>query len=193
MGSHFIFHREWRILAIERTLSGLVRNQGRSCIMKIVTTSNLGLTILLGCTLGMGVIGWYGSQRLADLLSYVLGAAWQTADGAMEGSIELGNQSLYIQKMLRGMPLDEPELQRAKQAANDALRRVEQGKLIDATALGTLNLHEQAYQQQQEKLLTLYRTFTDVDQALRASSERMSRLSTQLEVSGDGAVGSLTR
>lgn len=81
--------------------------------MKIVTTSNLGLTILLGCTLGMGVIGWYGSQRLADLLSYVLGAAWQTADGAMEGSIELGNQSLYIQKMLRGMPLDEPELQRA--------------------------------------------------------------------------------
>ena len=161
--------------------------------MKIVTTSNLGLTILLGCTLGMGAIGWYGSQRLADLLSYVLGAAWQTADGAMEGSIELGNQSLYIQKMLRGMPLDEPELQRAKQAATDALRRVEQGKLIDATALGTLNLHEQAYQQQQEKLLTLYRTFTDVDQALRASSERMSRLSTQLEVIGDGAVESLTR
>jgi len=75
--------------------------------MKIVTTSNLGLTILLGCTLGMGVIGWYGSQRLADLLSYVLGAAWQTADGAMEGSIELGNQSLYIQKMLRG-PLTSP-------------------------------------------------------------------------------------
>lgn len=74
--------------------------------MKIVTTSNLGLTILLGCTLGMGAIGWYGSQRLADLLSYVLGAAWQTADGAMEGSIELGNQSLYIQKMLSGIPLD---------------------------------------------------------------------------------------
>ena len=161
--------------------------------MKIVTTSNLGLTILLGCTLGMGAIGWYGSQRLADLLSYVLGAAWQTADGAMEGSIELGNQSLYIQKMLRGMPLDEPELQRAKQAANDALRRVEQGKLIDATALGTLNLHEQAYQQQQEKLLTLYRTFTGVDRALRASSERMSRLSTRLEVIGDEAVESLTR
>lgn len=43
--------------------------------MKIVTTSNLGLTILLSCTLGMGAIGWYGSQRLADLLSYVLGAA----------------------------------------------------------------------------------------------------------------------
>lgn len=39
--------------------------------MKIVTTSNLGLTILLSCTLGMGIVGWYGSQRLADLLSYV--------------------------------------------------------------------------------------------------------------------------
>ncbi|MEZ6936045.1 methyl-accepting chemotaxis protein [Aeromonas sp. S19(2024)] len=161
--------------------------------MKIVTTSNLGLTILLGCTLGMGGIGWYGSQRLADLLSYVLGAAWQTADGAMEGSIELGNQSLYIQKMLSGIPLDAPELQRAKEAASDALRRVEQGGLIDAVAITTLKQHEQTYQQEQAQLLTLYRTFTSADEALRASSERMSRLSTRLEVIGDEAVESLTR
>ncbi|MCY9815543.1 methyl-accepting chemotaxis protein [Aeromonas caviae] len=161
--------------------------------MKIVTTSNLGLTILLGCTLGMGGIGWYGSQRLADLLSYVLGAAWQTADGAMEGSIELGNQSLYIQKMLSGIPLDAPELQRAKEAASDALRRVEQGGLIDAAAITTLKQHEQTYQQEQAQLLTLYRTFTSADEALRASSERMSRLSTRLEVIGDEAVESLTR
>ena len=161
--------------------------------MKIVTTSNLGLTILLGCTLGMGGIGWYGSQRLADLLSYVLGAAWQTADGAMEGSIELGNQSLYIQKMLSGIPLDAPELQRAKEAASDALRRVEQGGLIDTAAITTLKQHEQTYQQEQAQLLTLYRTFTSADEALRASSERMSRLSTRLEVIGDEAVESLTR
>ncbi|WP_323879279.1 methyl-accepting chemotaxis protein [Aeromonas hydrophila] len=161
--------------------------------MKIVTTSNLGLTILLSCTLGMGIVGWYGSQRLADLLSYVLGAAWQTADGAMEGSIELGNQSLYIQKMLRGMPLDEPELQRARAATADAMRRVGEGRLIDTTAIGAMEQQHLAYQQQQEQLLALYRAFTSVDQALRASSERMSRLSTQLEVVGDGAVESLTQ
>ncbi|ENC9555680.1 methyl-accepting chemotaxis protein [Aeromonas hydrophila] len=161
--------------------------------MKIVTTSNLGLTILLSCTLGMGIVGWYGSQRLADLLSYVLGAAWQTADGAMEGSIELGNQSLYIQKMLRGMPLDEPELQRARAATADAMSRVGEGRLIDATAISAMEQQHLTYQQQQEQLLALYRAFTSVDQALRASSERMSRLSTQLEVVGDGAVESLTQ
>ncbi|WP_339330182.1 methyl-accepting chemotaxis protein [Aeromonas hydrophila] len=161
--------------------------------MKIVTTSNLGLTILLSCTLGMGIVGWYGSQRLADLLSYVLGAAWQTADGAMEGSIELGNQSLYIQKMLRGMPLDEPELQRARAATADAMRRVGEGRLIDASAISAMEQQHLTYQQQQEQLLALYRAFTSVDQALRASSERMSRLSTQLEVVGDGAVESLTQ
>ncbi|HDX8462354.1 TPA: methyl-accepting chemotaxis protein [Aeromonas dhakensis] len=161
--------------------------------MKIVTTSNLGLAILLSCTLGMGVVGWYGSQRLADLLSYVLGAAWQTADGAMEGSIELGNQSLYIQKMLRGMPLDEQELQQARTATTDAMRRVGKGRLIDDAAINTMNQQHQVYQQQQEQLLALYQTFTRLDQALRASSERMSRLSTQLEVVGDGAVESLTQ
>ncbi|MFM4924603.1 methyl-accepting chemotaxis protein [Aeromonas dhakensis] len=160
--------------------------------MKIVTTSNLGLAILLSCTLGMGVVGWYGSQRLADLLSYVLGAAWQTADGAMEGSIELGNQSLYIQKMLRGMSLDEQELQQARTATTDAMRRVGEGRLIDDAAINTMNQQHQVYQQQQEQLLALYQTFTRLDQALRASSERMSRLSTQLEVVGDGAVESLT-
>ncbi|WP_368206151.1 methyl-accepting chemotaxis protein [Aeromonas sp. s5] len=161
--------------------------------MKIVTTSNLGLAILLSCTLGMGVVGWYGSQRLADLLSYVLGAAWQTADGAMEGSIELGNQSLYIQKMLRGMSLDEQELQQARTATTDAMRRVGEGQLIDDAAINTMNQQHQVYQQQQEQLLALYQTFTRLDQALRASSERMSRLSTQLEVVGDGAVESLTQ
>ncbi|MFM5621837.1 methyl-accepting chemotaxis protein [Aeromonas veronii] len=161
--------------------------------MKIVTTSNLGLAILLGCTLGMGVVGWYGSQRLANLLSYVLGAAWQTADGAMEGSIELGNQQLQIQKMQNGTPLNRAELDAAKAATDDALARVSQGQLIDGAALVTMEQHKQDYQQQQEKLLALYHAYTEVDQALHHNADLMARLSTQLEVIGDGAVEALTQ
>lgn len=161
--------------------------------MKIVTTSNLGLAILLGCTLGMGVVGWYGSQRLANLLSYVLGAAWQTADGAMEGSIELGNQQLQIQKMQNGTPLNRVELDAAKAATDDALARVSQGQLIDGAALATMEQHKQDYQQQQEKLLALYHAYTEVDQALHHNAALMARLSTQLEVIGDGAVEALTQ
>ncbi|SIQ28373.1 methyl-accepting chemotaxis protein [Aeromonas veronii] len=161
--------------------------------MKIVTTSNLGLAILLGCTLGMGVVGWYGSQRLANLLSYVLGAAWQTADGAMEGSIELGNQQLQIQKMQNGTLLNRAELDSAKAATDDALARVSQGQLIDGAALATMEQHKQDYQQQQEKLLALYHAYTEVDQALHHNADLMARLSTQLEVVGDGAVEALTQ
>ncbi|WP_279624108.1 methyl-accepting chemotaxis protein [Aeromonas veronii] len=161
--------------------------------MKIITTSNLGLAILLGCTLGMGVVGWYGSQRLANLLSYVLGAAWQTADGAMEGSIELGNQQLQIQKMQNGTPLNRAELDAAKAATDDALARVSQGQLIDGAALATMEQHKQDYQQQQEKLLALYHAYTEVDQALHHNADLMARLSTQLEVIGDGAVEALTQ
>ncbi|MEH8147959.1 methyl-accepting chemotaxis protein [Aeromonas veronii] len=161
--------------------------------MKIVTTSNLGLAILLGCTLGMGVVGWYGSQRLANLLSYVLGAAWQTADGAMEGSIELGNQQLQIQKMQNGTPLNRAELDAAKAATDDALARVSQGQLIDGAALATMEQHKHDYQQQQEKLLALYHAYTEVDQALHHNADLMARLSTQLEVVGDGAVEALTQ
>ncbi|MBS4725558.1 methyl-accepting chemotaxis protein [Aeromonas veronii] len=161
--------------------------------MKIVTTSNLGLAILLGCTLGMGVVGWYGSQRLANLLSYVLGAAWQTADGAMEGSIELGNQQLQIQKMQNSTPLNRAELDAAKAATDDALARVSQGQLIDGAALATMEQHKQDYQQQQEKLLALYHAYTEVDQALHHNADLMARLSTQLEVVGDGAVEALTQ
>ncbi|WP_429040471.1 methyl-accepting chemotaxis protein [Aeromonas veronii] len=161
--------------------------------MKIVTTSNLGLAILLGCTLGMGVVGWYGSQRLANLLYYVLGAAWQTADGAMEGSIELGNQQLQIQKMQNGTPLNRAELDAAKAATDDALARVSQGQLIDGAALATMEQHKHDYQQQQEKLLALYHAYTEVDQALHHNADLMARLSTQLEVVGDGAVEALTQ
>ena len=161
--------------------------------MKIVTTANLGLAILLGCTLGMGIVGWYGSQRLADLLSYVLGAAWQTADGAMEGSIELGNQQLYIQKMQNGAPLNRAELDAAKAATDDALARVSQGQLIDGAALATMDQQKQGYQQKQEKLLALYQAYTEADQALHQNADLMARLSTQLEVIGDGAVEALTQ
>ena len=161
--------------------------------MKIVTTANLGLAILLGCTLGMGIVGWYGSQRLADLLSYVLGAAWQTADGAMEGSIELGNQQLYIQKMQNDAPLNRAELDAAKAATDDALARVSQGQLLDGAALATMDQQKQAYQQQQEKLLALYQAYTEADQALHQNADLMARLSTQLEVIGDGAVEALTQ
>ncbi|MEH8162150.1 methyl-accepting chemotaxis protein [Aeromonas allosaccharophila] len=161
--------------------------------MKIVTTANLGLAILLSCTLGMGIVGWYGSQRLADLLSYVLGAAWQTADGAMEGSIELGNQQLYIQKMQNGAPLNRAELDAAKAATDDALARVSLGQLIDGAALATMDQQKQGYQQQQEKLLALYQAYTEADQALHQNADLMARLSTQLEVIGDGAVEALTQ
>ncbi|WP_421333078.1 methyl-accepting chemotaxis protein [Aeromonas sp. 603607] len=161
--------------------------------MKIVSTANLGLAILLGCTLGMGVVGWYGSQRLAGLLTYVLGSAWQTADGAMEGSIELGNQQLQIQKMQNGTPLNRAELDAAKAATDDALARVSQGQLIDRAALATMEQHKQDYQQQQEKLLALYHAYTEVDQALHHNADLMARLSIQLEVIGDGAVEALTQ
>lgn len=120
----------------------------------------------------------------------MLGAAWQTADGAMEGSIELGNQQLHIQKMQNGTPLNRAELDAAKAATDDALARVSQGQLIDSAALHTMDQHKQAYQQQ-EKLLALYHAYTEVDQALHHNADLMVRLSTQLEVIGDGAVEAL--
>ena len=137
--------------------------------MKIVTTSNLGLTILLGCTLGMGAIGWYGSQRLADLLSYVPGC--RLADGRWcHGGLHRTRQpvALYPENAL-GIPLDAPELQRAKRRPATLCT----GWSKAGSSMGgitTLKQHEQTYQQEQAQLLTLYRTFTSADEALRASS-----------------------
>jgi len=121
--------------------------------MKIVTAANLGLAILPGCTLGMGVVGWYG--RLPICSPIVLGAAWQTADGAMEGSIELGNQQLYIQKMQNGAPLNRAELDAAKAATDDALARVNQGQLTTENSQYTASASagmQQVVQEAQECL-----------------------------------------
>ncbi|PJG57999.1 methyl-accepting chemotaxis protein [Aeromonas cavernicola] len=161
--------------------------------MKIVTTANLGLTILLSCTLGMGGVGWYGSQKLADLLSYVLGAAWQTADGAMEGSIELGQQEIYIQKMLNGLHPSNDKLTEAREATDAALLRVSAGELIDASTITAMNQQKADYQQHQSKLQTLYLKYTELDNKLRHNSDQMARLSTQLEVIGDNAIETLAR
>ena len=56
-----------------------------------------------------------------------------------------------------------------------------------------MDQQKQGYQQQQEKLLALYQAYTEADQALHQNADLMARLSTQLEVIGDGAVEALTQ
>jgi hypothetical protein len=35
----------------------------------------------------MGVVGYWGVKNMSSILDYIVGPAWMTADGAMEGTI----------------------------------------------------------------------------------------------------------
>lgn len=61
-------------------------------------TIKRALLLVIGCFLALMLlntwVGWQTSGKLSDLLSYITGPAWDTADGAMEGQIGVQQKSL---------------------------------------------------------------------------------------------------
>ena len=160
--------------------------------MRISATANLGLAVIFGCALALAWVGWNGSQRLTDMLSFVLGPAWSTADGAMMSSIEVGNQQLMIQQMVGGMPLDEVALSQARQRADEELQRVTHSGLVSGNLMSQVQDAAKTYQREQVALLNDFHAYQRQDERLRSNAEALARLSVQMEEMGDSAVEALT-
>ena len=64
-----------------------------------LTLSFLTLVILILVT---GSVGYYGITQLNERLAYVTGPAWNTVDGAMEGTIAVQQQMNAILEIVQG-------------------------------------------------------------------------------------------
>jgi methyl-accepting chemotaxis protein len=76
--------------------------------VKIKSKISSGFGILAALFLLSGVIGLYGTGALKESLNYVTGAAWDTADGAMEGATGIEAEIIGISRTLQRQHPDEP-------------------------------------------------------------------------------------
>lgn len=106
---------------------------------KIATKIALGYATVTLLIVGCAGAGYFGMNRLSTMLDYIMGPAWDTADGAMEASIEIEAQMLASQSILDGIDLEASQ-ERLEQSRTDADECI--GRMINANTLEPANIEE---------------------------------------------------
>lgn len=157
---------------------------------KISTAFLLLTTLVLIC----GIAGFYGVTKLSESLEYVTGPAWDSADGAMEGSIGIQAEMLVIEEVFAGiadMNLVDAERKKHSDSAKDALTRMKAAGLIEDAVVRDVIAAEKNYAAAADKVVEKFKTFSVVDKRLEVNFHDLQILMTQAEVLGDGTVEEL--
>ncbi|EAR08799.1 methyl-accepting chemotaxis protein [Reinekea blandensis] len=156
---------------------------------KVLTGFGL-LTVLM---LVVGLLGLSSLSRLSQNLAFITGPAWDTADGAMEGSIGIKGEMLAVQAILDGEDLDTQlaVFAQNKAIADEAMQRLVDAGLVNATQTNEVLSAIETYQLSYESLLGDFRQFTETKTEFDAVTARFVELGEAMEEIGDGAVETL--
>lgn len=128
-------------------------------------------------------------------LSYIVGPAWDTADGAMETTIQIEAQMLAVNRLILG-----EDSQRVEQILNTAItdvdtsssRMIEAGLLSAAQTQQFSQLNSQ-YQQSRNTLITSYKNYIETKKSYDKATQVLVDFGEKLETLGDSAVEELER
>ena len=104
--------------------------------MKLTISRKISVALVfLSCViLATGLVGLSGIGSLSNQLRFLTGPAWDTADGAMEGTIELQAEVIALQNTLRSrISFDEGRaaMEAASEGADEALGRMANSGLLE--------------------------------------------------------------
>lgn len=161
--------------------------------IKLKTRILAGFGLQLCVLLVVGLVGVQGVSRLGANLSYVLGPAWNTADGAMETSIEIQAEMLKLGSILQNSEGEQSQqqLQQITQKAEESIARMTSGNLIPAQSLKQLTDQKSTHDRHVSNLLQKYRSYKDVEALFHSNSFDFVELSEAIEELGDQAVEAL--
>lgn len=100
-------------------------------------------------------VGYSSNSQLSDMLDYITGAAWNTADGAMEGQIGLESQIIVMQSFYyKNIDASKAKEKLAKgiEMENEALGRMLKAGLIDKKMVEELKRQLVQYHQARDAL-----------------------------------------
>ena len=148
--------------------------------MKLNLKLGLSLGLLAFALLLCGAIGLYSKNLLSDNLDFVIGVAWDTADGAMEGVIGLQEQIIAIQAMSLEGADQASLLQRVADGealADESLNRMMSAGLLASNLTDKLSERRRAFEQAKKQALTA-QTQSDADE--KAIAARFSIATNEL-------------
>lgn len=128
-------------------------------------------------------------------LSYIVGPAWDTADGAMETTIQIEAQMLAVNRLILG-----EDSQRVEQILNIAITEVDtsSSRMIEAGLLSAAQTQQfsqfnSQYQQSRNALITSYKNYIETKKSYDKATQVLVDFGEKLETLGDSAVEELER
>lgn len=163
--------------------------------MTIAQKITLSLAFVLLLILTSSAAGGYGSQKLGEILDYLTGPAWDTADGAMEGTIGIQQQMLGVGIILRTPNADEGlrQIAEAREFGGEALQRMEGSGTLPESNLTRFRSVRRDYEQVQQDLLAQHRRFQDAHERLVSNFADFQGLLSELNQVGDAELEELEK
>jgi len=150
------------------------------------------VTLSLVMTGAVGLVGFQSTRGLLDTLS---GEAWDTADGALKGSL-LVEEQVLLTRELADSPTDvsgriTPQLEGARAEATAALERLTGSGLLEPGAAEGLQQAHEDHEATLDRLLELEARYRRSQEAHAAGSEALADLGQELESWSTAAVDRL--
>ena len=150
--------------------------------MKMTISRKIGMALIFlsFVILATGLVGLSGIGSLSKQLRFLTGPAWDTADGAMEGTIELQSEVLALESLLRNkikIVDGRAQMKEASAAADEALGRMANSGLLERNQTSELTSKLDLFRALAEQVSDEYASL----EALRLKAEeRAFNLDTQL-------------
>ena len=166
--------------------------------MKIKMAITVGVASFLLVVTMNSYIGLKASSQLGQMLEYLGGPAWDTADGAMEGQIGIQQEIISMQQLYYAdvsVAQADTQLAAAADMANEALGRMKNSGLLKAA---TVKEFEQLLLQYQQHRDALYQKLKagqqpkDLYQSFQSSVASLLDFVGTMEEEADSAVESET-
>lgn len=166
-----------------------MKNLKLSITAKIFT----GLFMMLVTLLAASLAGYISTNRLSDSLSYITGPAWDTADGAMEGSIGIQQQIIISSQIISaahsGTMIDNLEgLKAGQEMETEALERMFAAGEISEEKINQVKPLVTQFSSLQDQLIADTNQYVTMYKVLENSSVDFIQFMGLVEAVGDAAV-----
>lgn len=154
--------------------------------------TGFGLMVLL--LVVVGIAGIYGFSQLRGSLNYITTQAWDTADGAMEGTIGIEAEMLGIERSLQRVSAKEPInplVEEGRSTAQEALERMVQAGLLSKVQISELEVLRKSFNDSKNQLLVTHQQFLEDRDRLNTNFKAFESLMAEVEELGDGQVEEL--
>lgn len=160
--------------------------------MNLAQKVSSGLVALISILVITASVGFYSTYSLSNLLNFITTTAWDTADGAMEGSIGIEAQMLAVERITAGHNDHSNDLlKEGEELADEALNRMIAAGLMSPNELETLNRNWASFNETKASFMQAYQSYVQSKRSLDANLADFQAVMIEAEELGDGQVEEL--